>query len=304
MKLTGTEGALNGLRKGDTGCRGRPERTTFAPMPLSHAAVSMLERAIFGLVAAGAISFVAHRAGSLSRSGVVAATLLGTAAVATDWRWGALLIVYFVTSSLLSRLGRARKEQLTAGVVAKSGARDATQVIANGGIFAVSALLASFGTPRFALLIAAAAVGALATAAADTWATEIGTLVGGTPRSVLHLRLVPPGTSGGVSAAGSIAMVAGAAFIAVVAASMSLAPDIGRMTAAGGIGAAADSLLGATLQERRWCDACDRSSERAVHDCGTTTKLVGGREWMDNDAVNLLATVVGATVAAMLAYIN
>ena len=273
-------------------------------MSLLYAVSSLLERVTLGLIAAAAIAFVAQRAGALSNSGAVAAALVGTAAVATGWRWGALLIVYFVTATMLSRFGRARKDQISSGLLEKSGARDATQVIANGGIFAASALLVSFGTPRFAFLMSAAAVGALATAAADTWATEIGTLVGGTPRSLLNLRPVPPGTSGGVSVAGSLAMVAGAAFIAFTAHAVTLTPDVGRMTAAGLVGAMTDSLLGATLQERRWCDACDRPSERRVHDCGAPTRLAGGREWLDNDLVNLLATFVGATVAAMLAYIN
>ena len=60
------------------------------------------------------------------------------------------------------------------------------------------------------------------------------------------------------------------------------------------------SAIGATIQERRQCPACDRPTERGVHDCGTSTVHVGGLRGMDNDLVNLIATVVGAAVAAWL----
>ena len=152
-----------------------------------------------------------------------------------------------------------------------------------------------------AALLSVAALAALAASAADTWATEIGTLFGGAPRSLLTLRRVPPGTSGAVSVAGTLAMVAGALFIASAAQAFSLIDDLAVVAIAGTAGAITDSLLGATLQERRWCDDCDRATERRVHDCGAGTRLAGGRAWMDNDVVNLLATLMGAAVAATLA---
>ena len=61
-------------------------------------------------------------------------------------------------------------------------------------------------------------------------------------------------------------------------------------------------LLGASVQERRWCDACARATERRRHDCGTATRQVGGLAALDNDAVNLLATLAGAASATLLAF--
>ena len=221
--------------------------------------------------------------------------------MAPGWPWGALLVAYFVAAMLLSRLGGAEKARLTGSVVAKGGARDATQVIANGGIFAACLLLATLGPPPFAAALEVAALGALAASSADTWATEIGTLYGGTPRSVRTLRPVPPGTSGAVSAPGSLALLAGALATALAAKALGLPGGVLIVTAAGVAGALADSLLGATLQERRWCPSCKQASERRLHGCGSPTTFAGGREWMDNDLVNLLATVAGAGVAATLA---
>jgi uncharacterized protein (TIGR00297 family) len=260
----------------------------------------MVERAAAGLLVAAAIAYVARRAGSLSTSGAIAATVVGTAAAAAGWRWGVLLVLYFVASTLLSHAGAAEKARRTSGMVEKGGARDAIQVLANGGVFALCAALASFASHRVAAALTAAALGAIAASSADTWATEVGTLLGGAPRSLLTLRPVAPGTSGAVSVAGTLAMIAGASFIAILVQALSLPGALVIVTIGGTAGAIADSLLGATLQERRWCDVCALATERRVHDCGTVTSLAGGQAWLDNDAVNLLATLIGAAVAAVL----
>jgi uncharacterized protein (TIGR00297 family) len=269
-------------------------------MPYSYSALLMLERAAAGAGAAAAIALVARRLRALSTSGAVATIAIGAATAAAGWNWGALLVVYFAAAMLLSRLGGTAKARLTAGVVAKGGARDATQVIANGGLFAACVLMGPFGSGRFGVTMSIAALGALAASSADTWATEIGTLYGGTPRSILTFRRLPTGTSGAISAIGSLAMVAGAAFIAYVARWLGLPDAVLLVTAAGIVGALTDSLLGATIQERRWCSVCEKASERRVHDCGTPTTFAGGREWMDNDLVNLLATFAGAATATAL----
>jgi uncharacterized protein (TIGR00297 family) len=258
-------------------------------------------RSALGLLAAAAIALAARRAGSLSASGAVAATVVGTAAVTAGWGWGALLVLYFALSSALSHAGAAEKRTRTGGVVAKGGARDAAQVLANGGVFALCVLCLPLAGPQGRSL-AAAAAGALAAAAADTWATEIGALFGGTPRALLGLRPVPPGTSGAMSLAGTGAMIAGALCVALAARALGLTDAFAAVTAAGCAGALADTLIGATMQERRWCDACGLATEQAMHDCGAPTRHAGGLAVLDNDAVNLVATVVGAATALLLAF--
>ena len=258
-------------------------------------------RAAFGLLAAVTIALAARRARSLSGSGALAAVVVGTAAVAAGWGWGALLMLYFVAASALSHAGAAEKERRTAAIVAKGGARDAAQVAANGGVFALCAVAALCGWVDQRVL-ATAAAGALAAAAADTWATELGVLFGGTPRSVPGLHPVPPGTSGAVSVVGTAGLVAGALGVALVARVLALTDAVAVVTVAGCAGAVADTLLGAALQERRWCDACSLATERRVHVCGAPTRRVGGLAVLDNDAVNLVATLVGAATALALAF--
>lgn len=261
----------------------------------------ILARATLGLIAAATTAALAQRAHSLSRSGAIAAAAVGTAAVAAGWRWGALLLLYFASAALLSKLGAEKKARRSGGVVEKGGARDAVQVLANGGVFACCAIATLVAGGRAGEVLAAAALGALAASAADTWATEVGLLWGGAPRSLLTLRRCPPGTSGAVSVVGTLALVAGGAAIALLARSLGLGAPVYIVAVAGAAGAMADTLLGATLQERRWCDACGVATERHVHDCGAMTRPAGGQPWLDNDAVNLVATILGAGVAAILA---
>jgi uncharacterized membrane protein len=74
------------------------------------------------------------------------------------------------------------------------------------------------------------------------------------------------------------------------------------VAAAGLAGSMVDSLLGASLQASYWCPSCGRETERHPrHSCGTETHRLRGWDWLDNDGVNFLATLVGGAVGAGLA---
>lgn len=261
---------------------------------------TLIVRALLGALAAGAVAIAGRRAGSLSSGGHWAAFLLGTAVVAADWGWGALLVGYFVSSSALTRFGHARKASRTESMLPVQSERTARQVIANGGVFAVLIVLGeAVGDSR----VVVAGVGALAAATADTWATEIGTLWGGAPRSILTGRTVEVGESGGVTVVGVAASVVAAALVAaaahsgyVVSGRAYLSPAIAVLV--GGIGGSlGDSVIGSTLQSKRWCEQCRSWTERRVHTCHYRTQHARGLRWMTNDTVNLLATVIGAAIA-------
>jgi uncharacterized membrane protein len=61
-----------------------------------------------------------------------------------------------------------------------------------------------------------------------------------------------------------------------------------------------DSLLGATVQQIFYCDTCQKDTERKIHKCGTETRQIRGYAWLNNDMVNLLASLVGGIVAVAL----
>ncbi|MFN2564323.1 MAG: DUF92 domain-containing protein [Gemmatimonadaceae bacterium] len=244
------------------------------------------------------IALVARRVRVLSAGGSAAAIGVGVAATVAGWSWAFLLVLYFISSVGLTQYRAAAKAARTEAVGAKGGARDARQVIANGGVFALAAvfwLVSGWDGWR------ALGAGALAAATSDTWATEVGTLAGRAPRSVVSGRRVPTGTSGAVSAAGLAAAVAGAAFLALAALAVEWPAGAAAAGFAGGIaGSTIDSLLGATLQARRWCDACCAPTERETHVCGSCTRVVGGIAWLDNDAVNALSTAAGGVLGLLV----
>ncbi len=257
-------------------------------------------RLIAALPAGAIVALIAWRARALTPSGAVAAMVVGGLAVAAGWPWAVLLVVYFTSSAAVSRLGAARKEKLTRSIVAKEGARDAWQVTANGFVFGVAAL-GSLATPYPEPGWLALGAGALAASAADTWATEIGIMYGGTPRSILHWRPVPAGTSGAVSLVGSGGAVLGALAVGFVVLLVGWGIRIAAAALVGGLaGALVDSLLGATVQSRLWCDRCGVQTEREVHDCGRRTEPIRGIPWIDNDLVNFLAGIAGGLLSLVI----
>jgi uncharacterized protein (TIGR00297 family) len=261
--------------------------------------VSHLLALTLGLALASAVALVAWRLDALSASGAVAAAIVGAAAMAAGWSWGILLVAYFLGATLLSRFRAAEKASRTEGRVDKGGRRDAIQVLANGGAFALVALgYRASPDPLWQALGA----GALAASAADTWATEVGTLARGSPRSILDWTPVAVGTSGGVTPVGLLAGLAGAGGIAMIAGLVRW-PGIASVAAliGGMIGCLLDSLLGASLQARRWCATCLAPTEQRIHRCGAPTTLAGGLSWLDNDLVNAISTIGGALVGATAA---
>jgi uncharacterized membrane protein len=96
-------------------------------------------------------------------------------------------------------------------------------------------------------------------------------------------------------------MLAGAAFVAGLTLSFGWTVQVAACAAAGGVaGAVVDSILGAVVQGRRWCEQCARETERVTHDCGTATRPSRGVQWMDNDIVNFLSNTAGGLLAALL----
>jgi uncharacterized protein (TIGR00297 family) len=254
-------------------------------------ASDLLLRAATGLGVSLLLAVAAWLARSLTVSGVMAATFVGGAVWAgLGWRGLAVLAAFFVLASGLTRLGYRRKA--AAGLAeGRGGRRAGRQVLANGGVGAIAAgLLAAgpgAGGPAAGALaagpdgpLAAALVlaftAAFATAAADTASTEVGQLLRWKTFLLTTFRPVAPGTDGGVSLPGTAAALAAAALLALLGAGLGLYPAAGALAAgaAGFLGATADSLLGATLERRGL---------------------------LDNDRVNLLATLAGSLVAAALA---
>jgi len=218
----------------------------------------------------------------LTPGGLVAACAVGAGVTwGLGWPGLALLFAFFLTGSVLTQLAERR-----------GPSRNARQVLANGGVALVAALLGSW----------VGAAGAIAAAAADTWATEIGAYSPFPPLLITSGRRVTRGTSGGITALGTLGGVAGAftiAWLAHVLGPQGMAPGFAILTGAGVLGMLADSVLGATLQGKYECPACDARFERGNTVCHEPVRLARGWRWLDNDGVNLAATLVGAAAAVL-----
>jgi len=242
-----------------------------------------------------AVGLAAWRARALTGDGAAAATLVGLAILwSTGWAGAAVLGAFFLPSTLVGRLGARRPGTSDA----RGERRDAIQVLANGAAAALGACAEPYAAGLGFWILTAA----LAAASADTWATGLGAYSRNDPRHLLSGARVPRGTSGGVSLVGTLGGLIGASLVAATAAAARGEPRLlfGGI-AIGMAGMGLDSLLGAARQATFHCPACGMPSERRVHRCGARTQLVGGWRWLDNDAVNALATA-GAGLAGALVW--
>jgi uncharacterized protein (TIGR00297 family) len=259
---------------------------------------------IFGIL----ISVLAWRLGSLTKSGAASAAITGSLIFGLGGLpWGALLLTFFITSSLLSKTFRRKKNQLSEKF-SKGTQRDWGQVAANGGLGASLVILYSLVPPGNHNWIWPAYIGAMAAVTADTWATEIGVLNPGPPILITNGKKVETGTSGAISFYGTIATIAGAAVIGAVGTVFSSPGGRGLILAAavlGGVfGSIFDSLLGATVQAIFECPICAKETERhPIHTCGSKTTRIRGWYWLNNDFVNFLASCIGAVLAAGTWYV-
>jgi uncharacterized protein (TIGR00297 family) len=214
--------------------------------------------------------------------------------------WAALLLAFFISASLLSKLLRGEKKALAAEKFEKGSQRDWGQVFANDGAGTFLVLLSVLYPGEVWPWLAYA--GAMATVNGDTWATELGVLSKRLPRLITSGKPVEPGTSGGVSLAGSLATLAGAGLIALLMGLTSPAYPFWRglavVSAAGFVGAFTDSFLGATVQAIYYDPVREKETERRIYDQDNQPVApLRGWVWMNNDAVNFISSVVGALTA-------
>jgi len=257
---------------------------------------------LLGGILGTAFAAAAYAAGVLTLDGAIGAFVVG----GLTFGFGGiplafLLIAFFLSSSLLSSLGKSRKRRFT-GMFSKSGKRDLGQVFANGGTAVLFAIV--YGLTHENLWLAGF-VGSIAVATADTWATEIGILSRWQPRLITTGERVARGTSGAVSLLGYFAVLGGSGLIGSLG--WALTRDwrfLPVALLAGAIGSTVDSLLGATIQAIFLCPDCKKETEQnPEHACGAKTQRVRGLNWLRNDQVNFAATMAGALAALLLWFV-
>jgi uncharacterized protein (TIGR00297 family) len=253
---------------------------------------------------------------AVTRDGALAGFLVGavTLYVGGFFYW-AMLMLFFVSSTVASRIGATRKSSL-ARIHEKDDRRDAVQVLANGGVSLAALVL--FGLTREPAFAVAAAAG-FASVNADTWASELGVLSATPPRSIITGDQLPAGASGGVTWMGTIASVGGSALIGLwfmggIWIQRSLPPGnttvgyglhpftgLAIVVLAGALGSVVDSVLGATIQAQ-YRDSEGSFTERR-RSGSVSNELVRGFRVVTNDAVNFLSSLAAATVSGLTAMV-
>lgn len=220
----------------------------------------------------------------LTPAGLLHAGILGVILWGTlGWRGYLVMMVYFLVGSTVTRVGMAEKE--AAGIAEKrSGARGPENVWGSAltatlcalGIYAAVTLGAAW-TPVVTSLLLLGYVASMATKLADTCASEVGKAYGKRTFLITTLQPVARGTEGAVSLEGTLAGLLGAVVLATVAWALGLILplDILLCVVAAFIATNLESVIGATLQTRF--------------------------DWLTNEVVNIINTLIGAVVAILLA---
>lgn len=259
-------------------------------------------RAPFPLLICAALLLVIAAASLKKRlltvSGAAAAVVLGMV-ILSSLHFGGLflLFAFFIGGSLIGRLRERLQGRDRAFAEKKGGTRDAVQVLANGLMAGIAALIYALGGGTAALIAFGAAI---AEANSDTFAGELGRLSKTPPISVRTGKVVPKGVSGGVTLTGTLAGLGASALIALL---WLLCFDCdkrllcaGIIMLCGFIGCVADSVLGATVQALYKDERTGALSEHPTAKDGTKLTLVQGVRWIDNDAVNMLSNLLAAAL--------
>jgi len=262
---------------------------------------------ISGISLSVIMAFISYRLRALSISGAAGMIIVGSIVFGLGGVVFAIpLILFFVSSSLLSKIKTSDKEK-SMEMFDKSGPRDIYQVLANGGVGALAVLMffVTNNTIWFFIYLSS-----ICEAAADTWGTELGTLSKRKPLSIISLRKIETGSSGGVSLLGTTAAIAGSLLIASVSLLQLRIFGIGldwrfeyfiAVFVFGFIGALIDSLAGATIQSQFQCEICGKTTEQQWH-CGKRSRLARGFRAVNNDVVNFLSTTSAAVLMGLYFY--
>jgi uncharacterized protein (TIGR00297 family) len=229
---------------------------------------------VMAVIVGFTFGFFAFRAKTADLSGLFSAALVGIIllvfAAPHGAQWFLIMLSFFILGSVATRYKYEYKKRI--GVEqGQSGARGYKNVFANGIVAAAAAVLFGvFQQPIFIVMY----VGCVATAAADTLASEIG-VTGGIPYMITTMKKVPIGTNGGVTARGQAVALLGGLTVSLVALLLNVITPWMMVicTIAGFVGTNIDSLVGATLENRGF---------------------------LGNAGTNMLATIGGGLCAVLL----
>jgi uncharacterized protein (TIGR00297 family) len=218
----------------------------------------------------------------LTPAGLLHAWALGVIIWGTlGWRGYGVVMFYFLVGSAVTRIGMAQKE--AEGIAEKRGGARGPENVWGSAFTAticalgVAAIQLGWLAPQWESLLLLGYVASFATKLADTTASEVGKAYGKSTFLITTLQPVPRGTEGAVSLEGTLAGIVGGLTICAVAYALNLItlPGIGICTIAAFIATNLESVIGATLQHKF--------------------------DWLTNELVNVINTIIGAIAAISIA---
>ncbi|KAM7276307.1 hypothetical protein ACFE04_018173 [Oxalis oulophora] len=153
------------------------------------------EQIVIAVLISSLIAIRSYKRNSLNVSGAIAGFLVMTIHFAAGFRFGAILLAFFISSSKLTKVGEDRK-QLVDAHFQSGGQRNWIQVLSNSGISAVlvtiiwkltageDKCLDSTKETSLVTALIGGVIGHYCCCNGDTWSSEIGVLSDDQPRLI------------------------------------------------------------------------------------------------------------------------
>ncbi|KAI6653355.1 Transmembrane protein 19-like [Oopsacas minuta] len=293
------------------------------------------------------IAVYGYKRKSLSIDGAMYSVIVGHTLTFANAAFFSCLITFFLTGSKLTKYKSAKKFANLEQEHITGGRRTYLQVLCNGLVSTICAMgyilyggqgITGAHVSRKQLqyefiarlpyihpvIFELGVVVSLASACGDTWASEIGSAIGGVPRLIIRPfgKPVPVGTNGGVTLYGTIASFMGGGVIGIAYVLtgiilnlyMSYSQGTGisldlqgvyrvfHFFAFAGIvgflGSAVDSLIGGTFQYSGINDRTNKVSENKS-EC---TQHISGWDILDNNMVNLVSIAIVTVAVCCVLY--
>ncbi len=194
-------------------------------------------------------------------------------------QWPGYLVVmfYFLAGSAITRVGMA--EKMAAGIAEKREGKRGPENVWGSALIATMCAIASVIFPEYRSLFLIGYVASFATKLSDTCASEIGKVYGKRTFLITTFQPVPRGTEGAVSLEGTLAGIIASVVIAILAWSINMIDGVAIVICilAAFIATNLESVIGATLQEKF--------------------------NWLTNEIVNIINTLIGALFAIICTYL-
>ena len=236
----------------------------------------------------------------LTKGGVLLAVVFDIIISLTLGNFGfTLLAIFLVLSVVVDKFKRQIIKRGRNDEAEKSDCRDYMQVIANGLIATICAVLYFASKDRVYIIAFSAA---LAEALADTVSSGIG-IVSNKTYDIFRLKKCDGGISGGMSLIGTFSSLVASYLISLIAFLYGVVNiyEVIIITGAGFLGGVFDSFLGSLLQAKFKCKKCGKITEKSNH-CTVSTVYYSGISFIDNDCVNILSGFFSAALSFALFY--